>query len=347
MQGNLQLVKVQNKTSHPSVRRPENDRMQRWSGSFPRPPHVSHLQHLRRLSEMVQEGGGDLSWKIKGGDTEIGGLLCMLLAVMHQSIRRPLYYSDCTHYSDEGLEVYRTLRATAETRLTFSIVAGHFELVVNPSRPAGVIGHFSTPVRFCSDLRADRCKICTLHLFAAVGVPLFCFGQHLFVSAGLPQMQSQVPREVCELMFSDLTELLWRDFSQNKKNTYLYSGMLNMSAVCFRISSQLVTPCCTCGGLIGKLIVLHRDMEVNILTDIHGFIRYIRYKTEGKQIKIFLVQSIFFLCRWWLATRNLVKLNVSNYAKSPFSNVYNNLCVQPVSQQNEEKSILYICCLLH
>lgn len=157
---------------------------------------------------MVQEGGGDLSWKIKGVDTEIGSLLCMLLAVMHQSIRRPLYYSDCTHYSDEGLEVYRTLRATAETRLTFSIVAGHFELVVNPSQPAGVKGHFSTPVRFCSDLRADRCKICTLHLFAAVGVPLFCFGQHLFASAGLPQMQSEVPREICELMLFDLTELL-------------------------------------------------------------------------------------------------------------------------------------------
>lgn len=46
--------------------------------------------------------------------------------------------------------------------MTFSIVAGHFELVVNPSQRTGVIGHFLTPVQCSSDLLPDYCYICTL-----------------------------------------------------------------------------------------------------------------------------------------------------------------------------------------
>lgn len=45
-------------------------------------------------SEVAERNGA--GWKIKGVDTEIACLLCMLLAVMHQSISQPYYYSDCT-----------------------------------------------------------------------------------------------------------------------------------------------------------------------------------------------------------------------------------------------------------
>lgn len=48
-------------------------------------------------------GVGAVAGEIKRVDTQIGGPLGLLLAVMHQSISRPLYYSDCAHYSDEGL----------------------------------------------------------------------------------------------------------------------------------------------------------------------------------------------------------------------------------------------------
>lgn len=54
---------------------------------------ASDLPHLKWLKET---GPG---WKIKGGDTKIGCLLCMLLAVMHQSISQPYYYSDCTQHT--------------------------------------------------------------------------------------------------------------------------------------------------------------------------------------------------------------------------------------------------------
>lgn len=59
--------------------------------------------------------------------------------------------------------------------MTFSIVAGHFELVVNPSQRTGVIGYFLTPVQCPSDLLPEYCNICTLHLFTlctAALVPL-------------------------------------------------------------------------------------------------------------------------------------------------------------------------------
>ena len=78
------------------------------------------------------------------------------------------------------------MRAAAETRVTFSIVAGHFELIVNPSQRTGVIGGFLTPVQASSDLPLDYCNVCTLHLFthvlqlywhlatAVVGLIFFC-----------------------------------------------------------------------------------------------------------------------------------------------------------------------------
>lgn len=52
--------------------------------------------------------------------------------------------------------------------MTFSIVAGHFELIVNPSQRTGVIGGFLTPVQCSSDLLLDYCNVCTLHLFTYV-----------------------------------------------------------------------------------------------------------------------------------------------------------------------------------
>lgn len=48
------------------------------------------------LKWLKEKGAG---WKIKGVDTKIGCLLCMLLAVMHQSISQPYYYSDCTQHT--------------------------------------------------------------------------------------------------------------------------------------------------------------------------------------------------------------------------------------------------------
>lgn len=48
-------------------------------------------------SEVAESNGA--SWKIKGLDTKIACLLCMLLAVMHQSISQPYYYSDYTQHT--------------------------------------------------------------------------------------------------------------------------------------------------------------------------------------------------------------------------------------------------------
>lgn len=59
--------------------------------------------------------------------------------------------------------------------MTFSIVAGHFELVVNPSQRTGVIGHFLTPVQCSSDLLPDYCNICTLHLFTYALLQLYLY----------------------------------------------------------------------------------------------------------------------------------------------------------------------------
>lgn len=55
-------------------------------------------------------GVGAVAGEIKRVDTQIGGPLGLLPAVMHQSISRPLYYSDCAHYSDEGLRCSGTSR---------------------------------------------------------------------------------------------------------------------------------------------------------------------------------------------------------------------------------------------
>lgn len=52
--------------------------------------------------------------------------------------------------------------------MTFSIVAGHFESVVNPSQRTGVIGDFLKPVQCSSDLLPGYCDVCTLHLFSCV-----------------------------------------------------------------------------------------------------------------------------------------------------------------------------------
>lgn len=116
----------------------------------------------------MKRGAG---WRVKGVDTQIAWLLCMLLAVMHQSISRPYYYSDYTHthtlFRFEA-EVHGALRGAAETRVTFSIIAGYFELAVNPSQRTGVKGDFLTPVKCLSDLLAGYCNICTLHLFTCV-----------------------------------------------------------------------------------------------------------------------------------------------------------------------------------
>lgn len=50
---------------------------------------------IRSTASEVAEWNG-ASWKIKGVDTKIARLFCMLLAVMHQSISQPYYYSDYT-----------------------------------------------------------------------------------------------------------------------------------------------------------------------------------------------------------------------------------------------------------
>lgn len=64
--------------------------------------------------------------------------------------------------------------------MTFSIVAGHFEPVVNPSQRTGVIGDFLKPVQSSSDLPPDYCNVCTLHLFICV---LLRFHLYFFDSA--------------------------------------------------------------------------------------------------------------------------------------------------------------------
>lgn len=65
-------------------------------------------------------------------------------------------------------KVCGTLRGAAETRVTFSIAAGHFESAVNPSQRTGVIGDFLKPVQCSSDLLPAYCNACTLHLFCCV-----------------------------------------------------------------------------------------------------------------------------------------------------------------------------------
>lgn len=95
MQGNLTFsfhlkqAEVQNKMS--AVSKPQNTTLIKV---ISRPQsRASDLQHLKWLKE---KGAG---WKIKGVDTKIGRLLCMLLAVMHQSISQPYYYSDCAQHT--------------------------------------------------------------------------------------------------------------------------------------------------------------------------------------------------------------------------------------------------------
>lgn len=110
-------------------------------------------------------------WKIKGVDTKIARLLCMLLAVMHQSVSRPYHYSDCTQRTHTiqiktwGVQDIEECGSDASDLFNrcWTLWAGSESILANWCDRL-----LLKPVRCPSHLPQNRCNICTIHLFTFV-----------------------------------------------------------------------------------------------------------------------------------------------------------------------------------
>lgn len=107
-------------------------------------------------------------WKVKGVDTKLVRLLCMLLAVMHQSVSRPYHYSDCTQRTHtiqiKSWGVWDVEKRGSDVTDLFSrcwtLWAGSESILANCCDRL-----LLEPVQCPSHLPQNSCNICTIQLF--------------------------------------------------------------------------------------------------------------------------------------------------------------------------------------
>lgn len=142
------------------------DRTQHWLKSFP------SLKALCQ-NDTIWSGWTKQAQLEKKGSWHQNSLLCSACSILlcinlsANLIAIQITHSAHTLFRLEA-KVYGTLRSAAETWVTFSIVAGHFERAMNPSQRTGVMGDFLKPAQCFSDLPPGHCNVCTLHLFSCV-----------------------------------------------------------------------------------------------------------------------------------------------------------------------------------
>lgn len=119
------------------------------------------------------------AWKreVKGVDTKLVCLLCMLLAVMHQSVSRPYHYSDCTHRTHTIQIKSWGVQDTEERGSDVSDLFNRCWTLWAGSE--SILGNWCDrlllePVQCPSHLPQNSCNICTIQLFtyAPTLVPL-------------------------------------------------------------------------------------------------------------------------------------------------------------------------------
>lgn len=116
-------------------------------------------------------------WKVKGVDTKLVRLLCMLLAVMHQSVSRPYLYSDCTQRTHTiqiksgGVQDIEERGSDVSDLFNrcWTLWAGSESILAN-----WCDGLLLEPVQCPSHLPQNSCNICTIQLFtyAPILVPV-------------------------------------------------------------------------------------------------------------------------------------------------------------------------------
>lgn len=107
-------------------------------------------------------------WKVKGVDTNLGRLLCMLLAVMHQSVSQSYHYSDCTQRTHTiqikswGVQDIEERGSDVSDLFNrcWTLWAGSESILANWCDRL-----LWEPVQCPSHLPQNSCNICTIQLF--------------------------------------------------------------------------------------------------------------------------------------------------------------------------------------